>query len=297
MLNVTIKHLKAFVELAKCQSYAEASIRLNITQPALSICIRNLEGEVGGVLFNRTTRLVALTPEGEAFFPKAKKLLLDWTSVFEEVHQLFSLQQGKLTIAAMPSFASSHLPLLLQQYRHLHANIRIDVMDVVMEKVISSVRSGEVELGIVFKPDNLAELHFDSILENRFIVVTDSQHSLKGHQSMALTEVGQFPLVVMNRGSSIRQWLDNSFYNAGIKPQISAEAWQLDTLGEMVSAKLGIAIVPELCLQHMLNKGLHCIRLKDSDLKREVGLVYKQKGTLSAPATAFKQMILPEPGK
>ena len=290
-MNVTLKHLTAFVELASCHSYAIASKRLNITQPAISICIKNLEAQVGGSLFSRSTRVVELTPEGVAFFPKAKKLLNDWHNTFEEVHELFALKQGRLTIAAMPSFAASELPSVLKAFSSQYPRIRIDVIDVVMESVVSSVLRGEADLGIVFEPDNLAELQFRPLLKNKFIVVASQNHAIVGSKHVDFTKIAQYPIVMMNRDSSIRQWLDEAFKSGGKSPQISAEAWQLDTLGEMVKAELGIAIVPELCKPQMITKGLTCLRLEDDSLNRSVGVISCQKSGMSVSASAFLDLL------
>lgn len=286
-MNVTVKHLKAFVELAGCQSYATASKRLSLSQPAISICIKNLEEQVGGALFNRSTRVVELTPEGSAFYPKAKKLLLDWHDTFDEVHQLFALKQGRLTISAMPSFAASVLPNLLNTFRQAYPRIRIDIIDVVMENVVSSVSNGEADLGIVFEPDNIAELDFHPLLQNRFVVIAPRDHAITSEPWQGLGDIDQYPIVMMNRGSSIRQWLELAFSQCDKAPNISAEAWQLDTLGEMVKAGLGIAVVPELCRPQMQSKGLVCMELENDYLKRNVGVIYQQKSSLSAAATAF----------
>jgi LysR family carnitine catabolism transcriptional activator len=106
-MNTTVKQLRGFVAIADTGSFAEACEQLHLSQPALSVSIRKLEEETGGLLFARSTRSVALTPEGHQFLPVAKRLLEDWTQGFEDLQQLFTLQRGKLTIAAMPSYASN----------------------------------------------------------------------------------------------------------------------------------------------------------------------------------------------
>ena len=291
-MNVTLKQLKAFVELANCQSYVTASQRLNISQPAISICIKNLEQEVGGELFDRSTRVVELTQEGKALYPKARKLLQDWLSTFEEVNDLFTLQQGRLTVAAMPSFAASRLPLLLKAFNQAYPNIRLDVIDVVMEHVLASVRTGEADLGIVFEPDDMADLEFVPLLDNQFVVALYPGHALENHQVLALTDLAAMNIVMMNRGSSIRQWLEQAFSELACSPNISAEAWQLDTLGEMVRAELGLALVPELCRHQMTRKGLTCIPLQHSGLHRKVGIIRKPNSPGSYAAKAFTQLLL-----
>jgi len=93
-MNASIRQLKAFVVVAQTRSFAQACGLLHLSQPALSIAIRNLEQAVGGTLFVRTTRSIALSPEGEAFLPLAQRLLRDWDSAFGDLRELFGRQRG-----------------------------------------------------------------------------------------------------------------------------------------------------------------------------------------------------------
>ena len=138
---MTIKQLRAFIAVARTFSFAEASVRVHLSQPALSLAIKKLEESLGGRLLNRTTRTIALTPEGQVLLPIAERLLAEWDSVEEELHQRFALQLGKIAIAAMPSFASSLLPQALLRYRALYPRINIEVHDVIAEHVVDMVSS------------------------------------------------------------------------------------------------------------------------------------------------------------
>jgi LysR family carnitine catabolism transcriptional activator len=170
-MNVSLKQLQAFVAVARSQSFAEACGRIHLSQPALSIAIKNLEESVGGRLLARTTRSVTLTPEGEAFYPVVKRLLADWDQSLEDVHNMFSLQRGKLDIAAVPTFASSLLPDILAIYHQHYADINVTVHDVITETVVDMVRNGRVELGVTFDPGDADELFFEPLFTDNFMVV------------------------------------------------------------------------------------------------------------------------------
>jgi LysR family carnitine catabolism transcriptional activator len=133
-MKAIIKQLKVFVAVAPARNFAEAGSRVHLSQPALSIAIKNLEEIVGGRLLVRTTRSLALTPEGEAFYPVAQRLLADWDNAFTDINNLFSMRRGKLSIAAMPLFASSLLPDTLAHHRNEPPNIDIAMQDVVAKK-------------------------------------------------------------------------------------------------------------------------------------------------------------------
>src|SRR5690606_7981399 len=114
----------------------------HISQPALSLAIKNLEEELGGKLFARTTRQVRLTPEGAALLPQALQLLADWENVRERLRQRFTLPRGHVTIAAMPSFAQNILPRILKEYSEHHPNVEVTVHDVIQEQVVEMVETG-----------------------------------------------------------------------------------------------------------------------------------------------------------
>ncbi|KAI3490733.1 hypothetical protein L1887_44895 [Cichorium endivia] len=109
-MRMSVKQLRAFLAVAHTLNFAHASERLNLSQPALSLTIKALEDALGGPLLQRSTRKVALTQEGETFLPMARQLLADWDNVEEAMHQCFTLQRGKISVAAMPSFAANVLP-------------------------------------------------------------------------------------------------------------------------------------------------------------------------------------------
>ena len=105
---------------------------------------------LGGPLLLRTTRRVTLTPE-ETFFPMARQLLADWDNAEEAMRQRFTLQMGKVAIAAMPSFAGNPLPPILKAFRDRYAGINVAVHDVINEQVFEMIREGRVEMGIAFE--------------------------------------------------------------------------------------------------------------------------------------------------
>jgi LysR family carnitine catabolism transcriptional activator len=185
-MNVTLKQLRAFVAIAESGSFAEASERVHLSQPALSIAIKNFEDCIGGKLLARSTRKVALTPEGHFFIPVAKRMIADWDEAFTDLNNLFSLQRGKLAIAAMPSYASTELPMLLKTFRDNYPQVNIKVHDVIAEDTVAMVRTGKVELGITFDPGLYDDLIFKPLFTDQFIAVIPIDHPLCSHSKISL---------------------------------------------------------------------------------------------------------------
>ena len=292
-MNVTVKQLRGFVAIAHTGSFAEACEQLYVSQPALSVSIRKLEEATGGLLFYRSTRSVVLTPEGREFLPVAKRLLGDWSEGLEDLRQLFTLQRGKISVAAMPSYASNCLPSVLAEYGQHFPNIAVTVLDVVMEEVIESVQSGRAELGITFRPDMLDGVDFQPLFSDRFIAVLPPQHRLIEKPQLRLKDLLSGTLVALNRGSSTRQWTDELIVKARLQPPQIFEAYQLTTVGAMVAAGLGVGLVPALCAGQMSGLGAVCRPISGPSIEREVGVFTRRRHALSSAAQALLKLLVP----
>lgn len=288
---VSYKNMLAFIHAAESTTFAEAAEKLYVTQPALSSAIKKMEQQIGGLLFSRTTRRVELTPEGQTFLPTAKRLVSDWDEAIQDMQNLFAMNQGTLRIAAMPSFAESRLPISLKQYHKRWPNIRIRVMDVVMEDVIDAVLSGRAELGFTFEPDNMDGLEFSPIGQDQFIGVVPPNHPLSSAESVDWKTLLSYPFVAMNRESAVRRWTEDIAQAVG-PLKIIAETSQLGSLGQLIAQGLGISVVPALCQQQMERKGLLCLPIDDKQLVKSVGIIRRQRGSVSIAAQALWDQCL-----
>ncbi|WP_066962909.1 LysR family transcriptional regulator [Microbulbifer sp. Q7] len=295
-MNTTIKQLRAFVTVARTRSLAEASAQLHVSQPAISIAIRSLEESLGGALFSRDGRQLVLTPEGSAFVERAQQLLHNWDNTLDAVQQRFRLQQGQLSIAAIPAFALNQLPGLLKQFHQQHPDINIVLEDIVMEGVVKAVQEGRAELGFSFCPDDLGNLRFTPIGDDRFVAVLPEGHKLQCNKVVRWQDLAQEQFVAMNRGSAVRRWTDAAFAqnatSGEASPRLLCEASQLSTIGRLVQSGLGVSAVPNLCAEQMRDYGLVCKPLAEPVVTHAVGILAREAGALSAPAQTFLTLVL-----
>ncbi|MCW8126522.1 LysR family transcriptional regulator [Microbulbifer halophilus] len=294
-MSATVKQLRAFVAVARTRSLAEAGAQLHISQPALSVAIRNLEEVAGGPLFNRESRQLSLTPEGVEFLERAEQLLRNWDQSLDAIQQRFRLQHGQLSLAAIPAFALNRLPALLAQFHRQHPDINLVLEDIVMERVIAAVQAGRAELGISFRPDDLGGLEFAPFDRDRFVAVMPPEHPLAGRGGLRWKDLAKAPFVAMNRGSAVRRWTDDAFARCGVNARLLCEANQLSTIGQMVKVGLGISAVPSLCETQMQDYGLVCLPLAGPVVAQEVGVLLRGRGALSAPAQAFLTLVAGKP--
>ncbi|NMH58463.1 LysR family transcriptional regulator [Alteromonas ponticola] len=294
-MSISYRNMIAFIRVAESTTFAEAADKLHITQPALSSAIKKMESQLGGVLFSRSTRRVQLTPEGRTLLPKAKRLINEWDDTVMDMQNLFAMKKGTLSIAAMPSFAASRLPGILKTFHANQPNIRIRVLDVVMEKVIDLVVGGRVEMGFTFEPEICDGLCFHPLFNDSFIVVVHEQHPLTLSQSgVQWQDVCHYDFIAMNRGSSLRKWIDEIALAHG-QLTIVAETGQLGTIGQLIKQRLGISLVPSLCQEQMEGIGLTCIPLLNSPLQKNVGMVRSLRGSMSVASLSLWEQCCQQP--
>lgn len=289
---MTVKQLRAFLAVAQSLSFAQACERLHLSQPALSLAIKNLEESLGGQLLVRTTRSVALTPEGETLLPIARRLLADWDNAEELLRQHFTLQLGKVSIAAMPSFAGNLLPAALKAFRDQHPKVNVAVHDVINEQVLEMVRNRRVELGIAFEPDSLDGLDFTPFYTDRFVAVVPADCALASHEELTWAQLLMHPFITLQRPSTVRLMLEEIVAAEHGKLPVAFESHQLATIGRMVAQGLGVSAVPSLCVRQMQELGARCVALGSPQLERRVGLFRLSDHKLSAAAQAMSDVLL-----
>lgn len=288
---MTPRQLHAFVVVAQTLSFARACERLHLSQPALSLAIRNLEESLGGRLLSRTTRQVRLTPEGAALLPQAVQLLADWENVRERSRQHFTLRRGHVTIAAMPSFAANVLPGILRDFHTQHPNLEITVHDVIHEEVIRMVATGRVELGFGFEPEGVDQLRFQSLFVDRFVAIVPPQSPLAQLTSIPWPQLLSHNFIALQRPSTVRRLLEVSLAESNMQLRVGLECHQLVTVGQFVAAGLGVSAVPALCERQMTTLGARSVQLTRPAIRSAVGLMTRSDQQLSSAAEAIQQAV------
>jgi LysR family transcriptional regulator, carnitine catabolism transcriptional activator len=289
---MNVKQLRAFLAVAQALSFAQAGEKLHLSQPALSLTIKGLEEDLGGALLIRTTRSVSLTPEGEALLPLARRLLADWDNTEELLRQHFTLQLGKVSIAAMPSFAGNLLPAALRLFRDRHPRVNVAVHDVINEHVVEMVRHRRVELGIGFEPESTSSLVFTPFYTDRFVAVVPANSALAERPVLDWETLLAHDFIALQRPSAVRLLLESAISAQHGKLAVAFESHQLSTIGRMVAHGLGVSAVPALCIEQMHELGARCVPLQSPSIERRIGLMRLPDHKLSAAAHALMDVLL-----
>src|SRR5688500_4519878 len=144
-MNVTLRQLRAFVLVARLGSFTRAAQAMHVTQSALSLLVRELEGAVNTRLFDRTTRAVALTAAGSEFFPQAQRILSELESALAGVDKFLAKEHGTVVVAAPLLLSSVYLPPILAGFRAKYPGIQVMLQDTLPTQVLPQVSSGQAD--------------------------------------------------------------------------------------------------------------------------------------------------------
>src|SRR5476649_1720827 len=190
-INFDLNDLQAFRAVVEQGSFRKAADTVRISQPALSRRIEKLEDALGVRLFERTTRKVSLTQAGRGFMPSVERLLDDLDVALLGISEVASTRLGHVTVACVPSAAYYFMPKVVAHYHRQYPKIKVKVLDSSANDVHAAVLSGEADFGLSFSGNLQAEIEFELLVEERYVVACRRDHPLAGRASVTWTELYQ----------------------------------------------------------------------------------------------------------
>lgn len=289
-INLSARDLEAFLALAHTQHFTRAAERCHLSQSAFSQKIARIERTAGVALFERSTRHVTLTPEGEVFAEEVARIQQDLQHAVSHLSELATRRIGRVAIAALPSVSAVWMPRVIARYRAANPNIRIELFDALAGGGLALLREGRVDLAITAGGD-LREFDATELKNERFHLVCAPTHRLAGRRSVGLAQLKGEEIVHLARSSSVRQHLEA----AGVTARAdSLQVEHLATVAALVAEGLGVSVVPELTLFHFRRAGLASVPIRDAQLRRPILLARRKGKALSVAARAMVEEILLE---
>lgn len=291
-IHLDLNDLQAFTALVKLGSFRKAAESIHISQPALSRRIEKLEETLGVRLFERTTRRVYLTTVGQAFAPSAEQLLDDLDAALLSIREVSSSRLGHVTIACVPSAAHYFLPTVIAQYRLRYPRIRVKLFDASANEVLNAVKSGEADFGVGFVGSQDADIEFEQLLQDRFVVACRRNHPLASKKSVSWSEFYEHEYVSVDKTSGNRLLLDQALTAVAPRAPSVCETRHVTTALGLVEAGLGVAAVPSMAMPQSEHPLLTSVPLIDPVVTRRVGLVRRRGRQLTPAAQEFYSIVV-----
>lgn len=290
-INFELLDLRAFLAVLESGSFHKAAEQLNLSQPALSRRIKQLETTLGAPLLERTTRRVSATTVGRELQPLLIRLLDELEASVLSMSATGKLQHGQVTIACVPTAAFYFLPLVIRQFHALHPNIRIRILDLSASEGLKSVAHGESEFGISMLGSADPELTFTPLMDDPFVLACHRAHPLAARTAVEWSDLANELLIGVSRHSGNRTILDNALANSGVRLNWFYEVNHLSTSLGLVETGVGISVLPRLATPQDDHPKIVTRPITGPVVSRTIGIVERRNGRLSPAASRFRALL------
>jgi LysR family positive regulator for ilvC len=286
-----VRQLRQFLHLAEALHFGRASAASNVSPSALSRSIRQLETELGAVLFDRDNRSVTLTRQGETFLAWAREVLTGWDVVRHTLQEQSGDLQGEVSLYCSVTASYSFLFDLLGKLRRDHPRIELKLHTGDPEHAIGRVMAGSEDIAIGARPDALpAGLAFKPIARSRLVFIAPARGPRlvdSGRRGPDPRQWAATPMILPESGLA-RQRADQWFRDLGVQPRIYAQVAGNEAIVSMVSLGFGVGVVPEIVLEASpLASQVSTLPLRPALAPYEVGLFTLEKKLRSPLIRAF----------
>ncbi|WP_431270490.1 LysR family transcriptional regulator [Dankookia sp. P2] len=289
-MSVNLKLLNAFLAVAEHGSFRRAAELAGRSQSALSVQVRELEGQLGTSLFHRTTRVVTLTREGEALLPHARRAIAEMEAGLRQVRAAAGMQGGRLALGCPPHIAASALPALLAEFHAAHPGVALSIREMPQAGVLEGIRRQELDFGIGPRPADAPSLVFAPLMEEEIVALAPPRFAPAG-PGITLAGLGALPVIITSGTNSMRAMVEEAAASIGVSFRLRCEVQMPETAIVLAREGLGVAVVPQLALVGRRLSGLRLLRISDPPLLREVGIVRLRGSRLSPAAAGFQDIL------
>ncbi len=285
-MNLTLRQLKYFEALARHCHFGRAAEACSITQPALSLQIQELEMALGGALFERNARQVGLTEFGATILSRVQDILRSIDDLGDFARASRGQLVGKLRIGMIPTIAPYLLPTIIGNLTTLNPQLDIHVRETVTARLLQELTEGRLDTAIVALPVSEASLTEVALFEEKFLLVRPASERdlpLPTHEML-----GDMRLLLLEEGHCFRDQALSFCQRQTSAPREVLDASSLSTLVQMVSAGIGVTLIPEMAVMVETRSADVCVtRFAEPQPSRSIGMVWRKSSPM---ADLFLQM-------
>ncbi|KAB7665881.1 LysR family transcriptional regulator [Bacillus sp. B1-b2] len=290
-----MRQIQYFLEAAKREHITEAADVLHVAQSSVSRQIVNLETELGVELFIREGRSVRLTPLGKVFFERMKQVWSMMEDAKREVEESLDPEKGTVRIAFPISMAAHTLPSIIYSFRTRYPEAKFHMSNALYHDLIDGVINGTFNLAMIAPMPNREKEHKiegSTLFTENIVALLPLHHPLSNQETIRLRDLKEDPFCVLPEGFVFREQVVQACQELGFSPQIAFEGKDIDALKGLVSAGLGVALMPEMTLVDNTPRSTCVIPLSDANLTRTVGVIYPTHRQLLPTESLFYDFLL-----
>ena len=295
--SLNFHQLYIFYAVASHHSFSRAAESLNITQPAVSIQVQELEKFLGAALFHRRTRGLRITEVGETVFAYAQQIFTLSGKLLETLEEIHNLQTGRLALGASTTPGEYLLPQAVGRFRQIYPSISVELSIANTRTITQRILNQELDLGMVgsHPTTGLDELGVIDYLEDEIVLVAAPTHPLAQEAEVTAAQVAEAGLILRETGSATRNRAEEAFQELGLTPNAALSLGSNEALKQAAMAGGGVAVISRLGVTAEVRAGmLVVLPVRDWDCRRPLTLIYPKERQLSPSKQAFLKYLQTE---
>ncbi|ODT08139.1 MAG: LysR family transcriptional regulator [Mesorhizobium sp. SCN 65-20] len=290
MINLTLKQLRYFEALARHSHFGRAADACAISQPAMSVQIKDLEENLGSELFERSARQVRLTSFGEEFAARVREILRSVDELEDVARAARQRLVGRLRIGVIPTVAPYLLPTIIGNLNRMHDGLDIHIRETQTQKLIHELGEGRLDTAIVALPVSEPSLTEVALFEENFVLVRPGEDAGKPVPNREMLR--EMRLLLLEEGHCFREQA-LSFCNLhSARPRELLDGSSLSTLVQMVGAGIGVTLIPEMAVPvETLSASVSVARFKSPQPSRTIGMIWRKASPLAEQLTQISEVV------
>lgn len=294
MLHLTFRQLSVFEAVARNLSFSRAAQELHLSQPAVSMQIKQLEENVGISLFEQLGKKIFLTEAGRELYHYSRVIAQQLNEVEAVLSELKGLKRGKLKIS-VASTANYFAPQLLATFSQRLPTITVSLDVTNRQALLLQLANNEMDMAIMGQPPDGLDLVAESFMDNPLVVIAPVNHPLVRKKSIPLERMQEETFLIREEGSGTRIAMERYFEAHGVRINTGMEMSSTEAIKQAVQAGLGLGVVSLNTVELELEaKRLKVLDVEGLPIRRHWYIVHRKDKRLSASALAFKNFLLDE---
>lgn len=291
MAHLTLRQLDILDAVARCGSFSKASAEMHLSQPAVSMQIKQLEGSLGMPLFEQIGKRIHLTEAGRQTLEASRAVHRELANLEHALADLQGLKGGTLTVSVVSS-ASYLGARLIAAFRQSHPDVRVSMNAVNRETLLQHLAENTVDLALMGCPPEGLDLEAQPFLDNPLVVIAAPSHPLANEHNIPLQRLVEEPFLGREPGSGTRITVEKFFEANGLTLKVAMEMNKNEAIKQAVEAGLGVGVVS--LHGELATRNLRILDVQGFPLLRKWYLVQRQGKRLSPAAQAFAEFVLNE---
>lgn len=282
--------LRYVIAVARTGNFSRAAEQCHVAQPSISQQIRKLEEELGERLFDRMKREVRLTPHGEAFLPRALRILEEVEGARREARDQKGLLRGTLRLGVLPTIAPYLLPGILARFTAKFPGVDIVVQEDTTAALIRMAHACETDLALVSRPIPDPRMEVKELFTEELLLALPPGHRLARKRTLTLSDLESERFIVMKEGHCLGDQLLNFCEQRALRPAIRFRSAQVGTIQALVRSGMGISLIPAMAVGRPGSDAPVYRSLPDPKPFRQIVAMWPRQRSLGRAALEFLAM-------